>query len=146
MPRDDGALGPGTEILVSGMAGFAVPAIRRVPTQADRGTDLQVLDVVTDTGNLANDLVAAHEWVLRHPPLVLDHAQITVTDAAVEDIDLNLVGEKLPNFVGEWLEWFAGLIGGVGVDGRGGFHGCLSWRDYGWQVGCATDNLERAGD
>jgi hypothetical protein len=47
-----------------------------------------------DVDDAAHDLVAGHDGVLRDAPVVADHVQVGVADAAVEDLDGDVVGAE----------------------------------------------------
>ena len=92
-------------------------AIAAVPTQANGHAFLQVQDIAPFGCNLSNHLVAGHERVLRHAPLVVDHAQIAVAYAAVKNVNFHFVGMEFAHFVAERLKWTARFENGIGING-----------------------------
>ena len=64
-------------------------------------------------------LMAGDERVGGHAPLVVDHREIRVADAAGLDAQLDLFGPERPGGVFEGLEFAAGFHGGPCVNGFG---------------------------
>jgi hypothetical protein len=54
--------------------------------------------------------------ILAHAPFVIEHAQITVTDTAIADVDFDLIMvQGIGEIVLERLKASPGLSGGVGI-------------------------------
>jgi hypothetical protein len=60
--------------------------------------------------------VARHAWVLRHFPFVAGGVEVRVADAAVENLDVDIVGEKVAAGDFERGEGRGGGLGGVGFN------------------------------
>ena len=101
---DDGPLACGTEVVVTahalrtGHAAFGKPA----ETNAIAGD--KIFNHRTNGLDAANDFVSGDERVGRKAPLVAEHAEIRVADAAVFDADVNMLGTDGREFVGEGFE------------------------------------------
>jgi hypothetical protein len=65
-----------------------------MPTQTHALTDLKVYHSSADGSDCSDDFVPGYEGVLCHPPLVIQHAEVTVTNAAVLNIDFDLLGTE----------------------------------------------------
>ena len=121
----DGPLACATKVVIAthalgtGHAAFGKPAktnaIARSEIFNHRSNDLDATD----------DFVTGHEWVRGKPPLIAEHAEIRVADAAVFHADVHMLGANGREFVGEGLERRCGGVSGVGVDsGHSGIFGC----------------------
>jgi hypothetical protein len=78
--------------------------------------DLQVRDIRPDLANRANHLMPRHEWILRHPPIIIEHANVTMTDAAVLHMDLNLTSTQQTWIIFKGFKWSSMGFGGVCFD------------------------------
>jgi hypothetical protein len=73
------------------------PTVGALPTRIDHHANACQIantkpgDVVTDGGDASDDLMPRNDWIDRLSPFVARHVQIGVTDAAVEDLDLDIV-------------------------------------------------------
>jgi hypothetical protein len=65
-----------------------------MPAQTHALTDLKVNHGTADSSDCSDDFVPGYERVLCDTPLVIQHAEVTVTDAAVLNIDFDLVGTE----------------------------------------------------
>ena len=68
-------------------------------------------------GNFAYDLVAGHQWVNGNAPLVACLMDVGMADAAVENIDRNVVGPWAAAFEFHGGEGSGGRLGGVSDGG-----------------------------
>jgi hypothetical protein len=95
-------------LLQIGLAGFAVAARVDHATDADQIADLVFSNVRTDGGNFAYDFVAGHQWVNSNAPLVARLMDVGMADAAVENVDRNVVGPRAAAFEFHWGEGSGG--------------------------------------
>ena len=70
---------------------------------------LNVVTARADRGDPADDLVAGHQRIEAHPPLVADGVQVGVADAAKQDVDLHIRRAGVAALEGERLERSPGL-------------------------------------
>jgi hypothetical protein len=98
---DAGGLGFRAEVFVAGAAPLADAAGVCLPADADALTDGGAVNVRTDGGDGADDLVAGDERVAADSPVVVDEVGVGVADTAVSDADLDLVGPELSGRVAE---------------------------------------------
>ena len=87
-----------------------------MPPEADTLPDLQVRDISPDLANRANHFMPRHEWILRHAPIIIEHANVTMTDAAVLHMDLNLTGPQRAWIIFKRFKWGSKCFGGVCFD------------------------------
>jgi hypothetical protein len=80
--------------MITRQTGAAGHAISGMPAQPHALTDLKVHHSTADCSDCSDDLMPGYEGVLCHPPLVIQHAEITVTDTAVLNIDFDLMGAE----------------------------------------------------
>lgn len=75
-------------------------------------------DVISHSGDNADDLMARHEREGGHPEVVVDQVNVGVAHAAVRDLDLDVQGVEF--FGGELvgLERLPCAHGSIGVDGN----------------------------
>ena len=57
-------------------------------------THLKLYHLSADCRNCSDDLMPGYEGILCHLPLVIQHAEVTVTYAAVLNIDFDLLGTE----------------------------------------------------
>lgn len=113
----DGPLACATKVVIAthalgtGHAAFGKPA----KTNAVAGSE--IFNHRSNGLDATNDFVTGHEWVRGKPPLIAEHAEIRVADAAVFHADVHMLGADGREFVGEGLERRCGGLSGVGVDG-----------------------------
>jgi hypothetical protein len=104
MAPHDGPLACGTEVVVTahalrtGHAAFGKPA----ETNAIAGD--KIFNHRSNGLDATNDFVPRDERVGGKAPLVAEHAEIRVADAAVFDADVNMLGTDGREFVGEGFE------------------------------------------
>lgn len=121
MAADDGLLAAGAQVVIAAHALVAGHATAAEPAQADRVTDLEVGDVVADLGDGADDFMTRHQWIAAVMPIVVQHGEIGMADAAGDDVDLHLIWFQCARIVLEGGEFALGFMGGVGSN-----HGCFS--------------------
>jgi hypothetical protein len=78
---------------------------------------LEAGDVGTDRTYVADDLVARDAREAGAGPFRADGMQVGVADTAERNLDLNVVGTRLPALDRERFERPVGCIGAVGADG-----------------------------
>ena len=112
----DGPLACATKVVIAthalgtGHAAFGEPA----KTNAVAGSE--IFNHRSNGLDTTNDFVTGHEWVRGKTPLIAEHAEIRVADAAVFHADVHMLGADGREFVGEGLERRCGGLSGVGVD------------------------------
>ena len=87
---------------------------------ADGLADGEVLDVRAEGGDVADDFVAGDEGVLGDFPLVVEHGEVRVADAAGGDVDLDVVGGERAGLIFEGFELAVRGAGGECADGGHG--------------------------
>src|SRR6185369_2709496 len=80
------------ELLVPVPAGGTLAARVDETPDADRIAGLPFRDVAAHVRHPAHDLVTRHHRVLADVPLVPDHVDVRMADAAVEDVDDDVIG------------------------------------------------------
>jgi hypothetical protein len=63
-----------------------------------------------DRGNVADNLMAGNEWVLADAPVIGDEVEIAVADAAVGDLDFDVVRAQISGFVPERQKLGSGRV------------------------------------
>jgi hypothetical protein len=101
---DDGSLACGTEVVVTAHALRTGHAAFGKPAETDAVAGDKVFNHRTNSLDAANDFVSRNERVGGKAPLVAEHAEIRVTDAAVFDTDVDMLGADGREFVGEGFE------------------------------------------
>jgi hypothetical protein len=101
---DDGPLACGTEVVVTTHALRTSHAAFGKPAETNTIAEDKVFNHRTNGLDTANDFVPGNERVGGKAPLVAEHAEIRVTDAAVFDADVNMLGTDGREFVGEGFE------------------------------------------
>jgi hypothetical protein len=86
-------------VLVTLAAILADAAAIGLPAHADPLADLTIPNRSPDCRHRADDLVARDKRVLAHAPVVIDEVNIAETDAAVRDLDFDLVLSELASVV-----------------------------------------------
>mgnify|MGYP000697585831 CR=1 FL=1 len=96
-------------------AGFAVLAA--VDHAADTGqiAHLELADIGAHGGHSANDFMARYRRVQGVFPFVAYGVQVRVADAAIEDVDLHIIGPGGATFEREGFEGILGVTSGVAV-------------------------------
>jgi len=74
-----------------------------MPAETHALAHFEVRDRTPGRGDGADDLVTGHQWIAANTPLVLEHAEIAVADAAVLHVDLDLMRCQRPGVVLEGL-------------------------------------------
>ena len=97
-------------------AGGAVPAGVDHATDADQFADRETAHRVADAGDPADDLVSRHQRVQAVVPFVARLMKVRVADAAVEDVDHQVVGARRAAFEAMGGQRGAGGLGGVAAD------------------------------
>jgi hypothetical protein len=90
------------------------------PAEADLLPDLEALGLGAERNDGAAGLVSADERIARHAPLVVEHRNVGMADAAVVDLDLDVLGMQGAGIELVGLERSFGAGGGVGVEGGHG--------------------------
>ena len=89
---------------------------QRGRTEAHDVPNFDVGDVRADVDDLPDDFVARHQRPPGHPPVVVDHVEVGVADAAVRDDDVRVgFGQRLGG-IGEHLADALGLPEAVSLD------------------------------
>ncbi len=101
MAADAGGLRFGAEVLFAGTAPLADAAGVCLPADADALAYGWAVNVRSDGGDGADDLVAGDERVAADAPVVVDEVDVGVADAAVSDADFDVVGPELSGRVAE---------------------------------------------
>ena len=117
MASHDGGLDRGAEMMIAGQAIVAGKAALRRPSEPHSLADLQAFRLRAQGGDGADDFVAWDEREFGHPPIVIEHGKVRMTDAAMGDIDLDFFR---PEFSSLEAKGFQCLFRGrcsVGVDG-----------------------------
>ncbi|MPM63465.1 hypothetical protein SDC9_110345 [bioreactor metagenome] len=119
--REDAAV---AELFLPRQAVLALPA--GVDHAADTGhiAHPEPGHLGADRGDDADDLVAGRQRPLPLPPLTGDRADIGVADAAVGDVDPDVIGAQVATLHGEGLEWLAGPGRSPGTYGGGHLASC----------------------
>src|SRR5947209_1388617 len=100
MTSDDCLVRYSAEVLFASRAEPACAARPREPADSHALPDLVfVANVGTDDGDHSDYLMPRHHRVLAPSPVVVDHRNITMTDAAVGHLDLDLICTKWPLLV-----------------------------------------------
>src|SRR5262249_7476691 len=77
---------------------MAVHATAGIPADADALPDLEPFGGRSDRDHAADGLVAQDSRELREPPVVVEHGDVGVAQAAVLDLHLHLLGPEPPEF------------------------------------------------
>jgi hypothetical protein len=101
---DDSPLACGTEVVVTAHALRTSHAAFGKPAEPDAVAGDKIFNHRTNGLDAANDFVSGDERVGGKAPLVAEHAEIRVTDAAVFDADVDMLGADGREFVGEGFE------------------------------------------
>ena len=101
---DDGPLACGTEIVVTAHALWTGHAAFRKPAETDAVARDKIFNHRTNGLDATNDFVSGHERVGGKAPLVAEHAEIRVADAAVFNANVDMLGADGREFVGEGFE------------------------------------------
>ncbi|VVO45046.1 hypothetical protein PS726_06512 [Pseudomonas fluorescens] len=107
-------------MLQVGLAGFAAAARVDHAANTDQVADFVLGDIRTDGSNFAYDFVAGHQRVNGNAPLVASLMDVGMADAAVENLDGNVVRPWAATFEFHGGEGSGGRLGGVS---DGGVHG-----------------------
>ena len=67
----------------------------RPPAQADALPYREAFRIATKSGHRPDDFVARDERVLSHPPFVIEHRKVGMTNATVGDVDLYFFRSKV---------------------------------------------------
>ncbi|PAV70940.1 hypothetical protein WR25_02188 [Diploscapter pachys] len=88
---------------------------------ADAGdvADLELRHVAADRGDATDDLVAGDAGVERPVPLAARGMEIGMADAAIEDVDRDVLGTGIAAFEVEGRERRVGSLGGIALGGGG---------------------------
>lgn len=101
---DDGPLACGTEVVVTAHALRTGHAAFGKPPETDAVARDKIFNHRTNGLDTANDFVPGDERVGGEAPLVAEHAEIRVADAAIFDADVDMLGADGREFVGEGFE------------------------------------------
>src|SRR5688572_30797242 len=133
MAAGDGALHLVAQVLAPGQALLAMQAAARVPADADALPDLQAFRLRTHRDHASDRFMSGHEGVRSETPFVVEHRQVGMADAAVFDLDLDLLGAERTGIELEWLQLAADLLRCPGPDA-----GHAGSRCRGEGAGCAA--------
>jgi hypothetical protein len=117
MTTNDGPLAGTAKIVIAAHTLRASHAALRKPTEADTVTDLEILDRGTNRFHVAYDLMTRNQRVGREAPLVAEHAQIRMANAAILHTNIDMLGRDGRKLVCERSEWRTRRSCGVGVNG-----------------------------
>ena len=101
---DDGPLPCGTEVVVTTHALRTGHAAFGKPAETDAVAGDKIFNHRTNGLDTPNDFVPGDERVGGKAPLVAEHAEIRVADAAIFDADVDMLGPYRRELVGEGLE------------------------------------------
>ncbi len=101
-------------LLLAGTAGLAAPAGIDEAADADDMTGLPFLDMVADLDHPADDLVARHHGKDRAAPFVAGLVDVGMADAAIENVDQDIVRAGLTALDRPWRQGRFGRLGGIG--------------------------------
>ena len=101
---DDSPLACGAEVVVTANALRTGHAAFGKPSETDAVAGDKIFNHRTNGLNAANDFVSGNERIGGKAPLVAEHAEIRVADAAVFDADVDMLGPDEGEFVGERFE------------------------------------------
>jgi hypothetical protein len=113
---DDGLFEVLAEVLVAAQAGPAMQAACRVPAETDGLAHLDAASIAAYGGHFTDSLMTGHKRVLRHVKVIVQHGEIGMTDAAIEDVDFDLIVFERARIVGKGLQSSFGLQRCKGVD------------------------------
>jgi hypothetical protein len=105
-----------TEVLVATHAGTALEATRCEPADADLIANAHSLRARCDCDDSPDDFVAGHEWEPGVAPVVVDHRQVGVANAAMLDRDFDPLLRERARLELDGLEGRAGRCSGIGTD------------------------------
>src|SRR6266850_6576667 len=91
---DDRRLTIRAEVLITRHALAAVHVAAGKPADADALSDFESLGIRTDGRDPTHNFVAENRGVLRDAPLIVEDGEIGVTQTAVFDSDLNVLGSE----------------------------------------------------
>ena len=88
-----------------------------MPAESDGLAFSEAFDTGTELSDFSDDFMARDQRILRKAPIVVDHTEVAVTDAAVEDVDLHFLWGEFSDFIAVGLELSASFVDGIGIDG-----------------------------
>ena len=118
VPADDSLLQALAHVVIAGEALAAVQATAGVPTQSHGLSDADRLGAAAQGGNRSDGFMAGDEGILRDPPVVIQHRKVGMADAAVVDVDFDLLVRQRARVVGERPQFSARLARGQCVNLR----------------------------
>src|SRR5262249_1386827 len=86
---DNGPLSRGAKALITREAFVAGEATVSEPAESHALADLESLRPFSQCGNCAGYLMSRHERVIGHAPVVIEHREIRVAEAAMRDLNLD---------------------------------------------------------
>ena len=101
---DDSPLACGAEVVVTTHALRTGHAAFGKPTETDAVARDKIFNHRTNGLDATNDFVSGDERIGGKAPLVAEHAEIRVTDAAIFDAYVDMLGPDGREFVGEGFE------------------------------------------
>lgn len=111
-------------LLLAVMAGGAVAAAVDHAADADQITDLVFGHGIADRSHAPDNLMAGNARIQRALPLAARGVEVGVADAAIEDVDRNIVGLRVAALERIGRERGLGRLGGIALGGSG--HGSSS--------------------
>jgi len=116
MPADDSLLQALAHVVIAGEARVAVQATAGVPTQPHGLSDVDRFGAAPHGGNLPDGFMPGDQGILRDPPVVIQHGKVGMANAAVRDVDFDLLIPQRPRVVGERYQLAAWLARGQCVN------------------------------
>ena len=113
------------ELLLAGMAGRAMAATVDHTAHADEIADREASDVAADRGHPADDLMAGDGGIERAAPFAAHGVEVRMADAAIEDVDRDVVGQQVAAREAEGRERRGRRLGGIGLGWAGHDGPCL---------------------
>src|ERR1035437_5571415 len=101
MPADDGLLEALAHVVIAGEALAAVQATGGIPAQPHGLSDVDRLGAVAQGGNFPNGFMPGDEGILRDLPVVVQHRKVGMANAAIVDVDFDLLVGQRTQVVGQ---------------------------------------------
>lgn len=104
MTTDDRPFRCHAEILISRQALWASSAGAREPAETNAISKLQTFRRFPEGNDFSNHFVARDKRIRRHPPVIIEHREIAVTNPASLHLDLDLLGTERARVVFKRLQ------------------------------------------
>jgi hypothetical protein len=105
----DGLLKGIAHVVIAGKTLLAMEATASIPAEADGIADLDILCANAGGGHNADRLMSGHKGKCGCVPLVVAHGEVRVADAAVFNVNFNLIVLKRTGIEGESSKFTARL-------------------------------------